>query len=150
MYYYVHDYTTSTKPTMNSSSILYFVFAVQPFLALVALIAAWAYYRTPLDSGFGMVAILAGVRHESLRLLWGASMSGDLSKPVRMKIAVDDPVTTIGKAAPPQVEYILGREGKNESLSHALRYRDAYFANKLYNVQRRLGRSGTQYEMLSR
>lgn len=114
------------------------------------LLAALSYYQAPFDSGFNIIAILAGVRHETLKLLWGASMSGKTSEPVRMKIAVDGPVTTTGKNAPPEIEYVIGGEGENESLSHASRYRDPYFANKFHSMQNRLGRSGTQYEMLSR
>lgn len=150
VYYYVPDHIRSTRPTMHATWVLYFVLTVQPFLTLALFVAALSYYQAPLDSGFGMIAILAGARHETLKLLWGASMSGKTSEPVRMKIAVDDPVTTTGKNAPPEIEYIIGGEGENESLSHALRYRDPYFANKFHSMQNRLGRSGTQYEMLSR
>lgn len=65
-----------------------------------------------------------------------------------MKIAVDNPVVTTGKFAPPEVEYSLGGEGENESLSHALRFRNPDFARKVGSIQNKLGRSGTQYEMV--
>ena len=42
-------------------------------------------------------------------------------------LLVDDAVTKIGKQAPPQIEYVLGIEGKNEKLSHAVRYRNRFF-----------------------
>lgn len=150
VYYHINDHIVSTKTTMNTSWLLYLVLCIQPFLTIAAYLAARLFYKTPISSGFGMIAILAGVRKETLRLLWGASMSGRVSKPVRMQIAVDDPHVTTGKPAPPEIEYILGGQDANDSLSSTLRYRSPMIANILQRSQATLARSGTQYEMISR
>lgn len=65
-------------------------------LAIVLFLAALTFYQTPMDGGFSMVAVLVRVRKESLKLLAGPSLSGRLSRPVRMKIAVRELVSTVG------------------------------------------------------
>lgn len=65
-------------------------------------------------------AVLAGVRKASLKLLEGASLSGRLSKPLRMKYAVYDEVTVTGRSKPSEIEYILGVTRGNRNLSRAL------------------------------
>ena len=60
---------------------------------------------------------MAGLKHESLTTLKGASFSSQLSKPVKLKIEVDDTVTTHGKGAPPKINYIINGEGPNGSLA---------------------------------
>lgn len=97
-----------------------------------------------------LIAILAGVRKESLRLLWGASMSGRVSKPIKMQIAVDDPHITTGKPAPPEVEYIIGGQDANDSLSSTLRYRSPTIADTIQRIQQRLYCQGSEYETISR
>ena len=150
VYYHVDDHIVSTRTTMNASWPLYLVLAIQPVLTLAAYIAALFFYQTPIDSGFGMIAILAGVRQETLRLLRGASLTGRVSKPVPMHRLVDDPITRIGKQAPPQIEYVLGVEGKNETLSHAVRYRNRFFASTVQLFEKGIRRRGTDYEMIGR
>ena len=148
VYYPGNGYVISTKTTMNTSWLLYVVLAIQPALTIAAYLAARLFHKTPVDGGFGMIAILAGVRKETLRLLWGASMSGRVSKPVRMQIVVDDPVTTTGKPAPPEVEYIIGGQDPNDTLAPTLRLRLPAIATKIQSLQNRLGRQGTEYEMI--
>ena len=73
------------------------------------------FYQTPIDIGFRMIAILAGVRKETLRLVWGVSSTGRVSKPVPMQMSlVDDVVTRIGKQAPID-EYVIGAERRTRS-----------------------------------
>lgn len=75
-----------------------------------------------MDGGFGIIAILAGVQKESLALLEGASLSGRLSKLLRMHIAAFQPVTVTEKSEVLEIEYVLGGEGGNETLAHAWKY----------------------------
>ncbi len=149
VYYHIDDHIVSSRTTMNASWPLYFVLAIQPALTLAAYIAERFFHQTPIDNGFGMIAILAGVRQETLRLLGGASLTGRVSKPVPMQILVDDKISTIGKQAP-QIEYVLGAEGKNETLSHAVRYRNRFFASTVQLFEKGIRRRGTDYEMIGR
>lgn len=62
-----------------------------------------------------MIANSAGVRKETLRLVWGVSSTGRVSKPVPMQMSlVDDVVTRIGKQAPID-EYVIGGERRTRS-----------------------------------
>ena len=144
------DLVVSSKVTMNPSWLLYLVLAIQPALTIAAYLSARFFSRTPLDSGFGIVAILAGVRKETLRLLSGASMSGHVSKPVRMQITVEDHPITTGQPAPPGVEYILDGQEANESLSHSLRSRSPLISSSVRHLHNRLSNKDTQYEMVPR
>lgn len=86
LYYLVNDRVVSTRPTMNKSPLLYLVLVIQPVLVTLVFIASTLMYRTPIDEGFGLVAILAGVRRETLDLLNGASISGKLRECVRLRV----------------------------------------------------------------
>ena len=77
-------------------------------------------YSTPLNRGFGMVAILAGVRTKTLQLLRGASFSGELKESLRVKITVQDYVTDKGHTIP-RNEYILGDDSPNGRLPYVWR-----------------------------
>ncbi len=107
---------------MDSSWILYLMLAFQPALAIILFLAPLIFYQTPLDGGFSMAAVLAGVRGESLKLLAGPSLSGRLSRPVRMKVAVCELVSMVGKSEYPEIEYVLDGTGGSETLSHGLSY----------------------------
>lgn len=115
VYHHVNDHIVSTRITMNLSWILYLVVAFQPVLAVILFVTALTFYQTPMDGGFSMVAVLSGVRKESLKLLEGASLSGRLSRPVRMKIAVRELVSVPGKSEPPETEDVLGGIGYNQT-----------------------------------
>ena len=101
---------------MNPSWILYVVLACQPILTIIIVLACLLMYHAPVDNGFRMIAVLAGARVESLRIPEGASFSGKLSKPLRMRIVVHD-TSPKGETEQLQNEYIFGSEKKNESLS---------------------------------
>lgn len=142
LYYQLNDTIMSTRPTMSTSGTLYLVLALQPILTTLIVVASLFVYRTPVDGGFGLVALLAGVRIDTLMLLQGASFSGILDKPLPVKILVDEePAATRGKAVL-QAEYVLGapsspratvvggkhkggwmRGNDNELLSHSIRHR---------------------------
>ena len=120
LYYHVNDHVLSIKPTMNASPWLFIALALQPALTIILLFACLLMYTTPLDSGFGMVALLAGARTETLKLLHGASLSGELKQRLRVKIAVEHRVTEDGLSRL-RNEYILGDDSPNGRLPYTLR-----------------------------
>lgn len=145
VYYHVPDTIVSTRITMDPSWVLYLVLAIQPVFATLFFLTALTFYQTPLDGGFGIVAVLAGVTEESLKLLRGASLSGRLSEPVKMQITVTKP---IAEEALPEVKYIFAGSANNETLGHTPRYPMLRVGNWLRGVFKRvLGRERNQYEM---
>lgn len=106
LYYNVEDHVVSSRPTMNASPLLYLVLVVQPILTTIIFVAIILMYRTPIDDGFGLVALLAGVRRETLHLLNGASVSGKLRERVILDI-VKRPYMVDQKQAEGVNEYIL-------------------------------------------
>ena len=151
VYYHVEDVIVSTKQITNTSWLLYLILAILPALTTAAYLAARFFYQTSIDNGFGISALLAGVRPKTLKLLWGASLSGRVSKSIPVRILVDDPITTIGKTAPPHIKYVLGSEEANDELSHALRYRWPGLTKRwrfFFWIQNRLGTQGTDYKMV--
>ena len=101
--YTIPDTLLSNRQTMNPSWALYVVLAVQPVVISLIFIASFVLsYFSAVDGGnFGMIAILAGVRTETLKLFEGASFSGTLKKPVGIQI---DTITTRHEKDP-QTEY---------------------------------------------
>ncbi|KAI9717813.1 MAG: hypothetical protein M1812_004542 [Candelaria pacifica] len=111
IYYNATDETiVSTRSTLNAHWLLYVVLALQPFLAIVMFLSATLFFSTPIDKGFGIVAILAGIDRESLDLLHGASLSGELRKPVRLDIAISQDEVDDQAQAKRRIVYTLGRE----------------------------------------
>ena len=151
LYYPVTDSIVSTRITMDPSWVLYLVLAIQPLLTILFFITALTFSHTPLDGGFGITAILAGAREESLKMLQGASMSGRLSDPVRMQIAVSEPVGPDGRGKlTPEIEYVIGGTGRNGVLGHAPRHRILGARNWIGGFWGRMtGRGRNQYEMFS-
>ncbi|CAD6594074.1 MAG: hypothetical protein ASARMPREDX12_008555 [Alectoria sarmentosa] len=120
LYYLVDDHVLSIRPTMNASPWLFIALALQPALTIILLFACLLMYTTPLDSGFGMVTLLAGARTETLKLLHSASFSGELKQRLRVKIAVEHRVTEDGLSRL-RNEYILGDDSPNGRLPYTLR-----------------------------
>ena len=79
---------TSTRTTLNARWLLYIVLALQPLLTCIAFLLVTLCYSSPIDKGFGMIAVLSGVNNDSLDLVLGAALSGELSKPVKLGIEV--------------------------------------------------------------
>ena len=154
VYYKVNDTLVSTKQTMNTSWVLYFVFSLQPVLTAIFFLACLCMYSTPIDGGFGMIAMLAGVRTRSLELLEGASISGTLKKPLPVKILVHEPDITGGQAAA-QNEYVLvDNRKKEQSLDSPLQrfWRQGVLRKRglrTTSVERH-SRRNAQYDELSR
>jgi len=84
--YPLKEVITSTRRTLVKSGWLYFVLTVQPLLTLATIFASMLMVSTPIDRGFGLISILAGIERNSLGLLGGASLSGKLRGDVRLRI----------------------------------------------------------------
>ena len=114
--YHIDDYVLSGRPAMNTSPWLFIALSIQPALTIIFLFASLIMYTTPLDRGFGMVALLAGVRIKTLKLLQGASFAGELKKRLRVRIAVQDYAPDDKGHTIPRNEYILGDDSENGKL----------------------------------
>jgi hypothetical protein len=96
--------------------LLYVVLCLQPILTLLMFLLALLFHSTPIHQGFGLVAILAGVDRDSLGIVQGAALSGELVKPVTIDIAVrrtgeKDRRNQIGPSID-YIQYILGRKSR--------------------------------------
>ena len=114
VYYQANDTLVSLRPAMKASWGLYIVLACQPVLTILFVLTSLFLCRDPISDGFGLIAILAGAKFESLRLLKGASFSGKLDYPVRMQIVAHNDVTSEDYGKPkPRNEYIFKRSDIN-------------------------------------
>ncbi|KAF5516318.1 hypothetical protein CGCS363_v000908 [Colletotrichum siamense] len=75
------------RPTLRKSPWLYLVLVIQPFLLLIFLIMIAVFYTVPLDKGFGLISILSGIERLDLDSLRGASLSGELKRPVKLSMS---------------------------------------------------------------
>ena len=83
--YSVEDTVEYTRPTLRKSGFLYFVLALQPLLVFISLgLVASILNSTPLDKDFGVISVLSGIDHESLNVVKGASLSGQLATKVKL------------------------------------------------------------------
>ena len=76
--------------TLRRSPWLIAVLAVHPLLTVLAILAKSMLYTTPISDGFGVVSLLAGIGGEGLEVLRGATLSGTLSKKVRVRFTARD------------------------------------------------------------
>ena len=79
----------STRTTLNARWLLYIVLGLQPLLTCITFLLVTLCYCSPIGKGFGMIAVLSGVNKDSLDLVRGAALSGELSKSVKLGIKVD-------------------------------------------------------------
>lgn len=84
--YQVNDSVIYIRPTLQKSALLYTVLAIQPLLLLIMLGLTTLFHSTPIDKGFGLISILSGIDRESLDILAGAALSGELIKDVKLVI----------------------------------------------------------------
>ncbi|KAK1856323.1 hypothetical protein CCHR01_01071 [Colletotrichum chrysophilum] len=75
------------RSTLRKSPWLYLVLVIQPFLLLIFLIMIAVFYTVPLDKGFGLISILSGIERLDLDSLRGASLSGELKRPVKLSMS---------------------------------------------------------------
>ena len=126
IYYPRNTKIVSTRGALRADTLLYLVLIVQPIMAIVFLLLVMLFSSVPVDRGFGLVAILAGIEKESLGLLRGAGLSGTLKGPARLKIKVNNMINgedNIPGAEPMgEVRYAIGELGKNSVLVHGRKY----------------------------
>jgi hypothetical protein len=82
-----------TKSTLGDVGWLYAILAIQPGIAVIAIILKYALRKTPIGTGFGSIALLAGIDtadRVSLDLLQGAAFSGKLQAPVTLEVNPDN------------------------------------------------------------
>ncbi|KAL8962204.1 MAG: hypothetical protein Q9193_001358 [Seirophora villosa] len=84
--YPVNDTTKHIRPTLRKSGLLYLLLAVQPVLMIIILGLVAALRSTPVDKDFGLISILSGIDRDSLDTLAGATLSGELSRSVKLVI----------------------------------------------------------------
>lgn len=109
--YTIPDTLLSNRQTMDPSRALYIVLGVQPVLISLIFIASFVLsYFSAVDGGnFGIIALLAGVRTETLKLFDGASYSGTLKKPIGVRI---DRVS-LREEKEPRIEYSFYDQGSS-------------------------------------
>jgi len=100
---------STTTTTLRRHWGLYVVLGIQPVLVLLVVIAQLLLESHYITTRFSLVALLAGVRHESLAVLKGASYSGELVEPVVVAFAVDkkDGHEDLGSNDEPAIAYTL-------------------------------------------
>jgi hypothetical protein len=86
----------ATTATLDSTWLLYLLLAMQPILTALMFILAATFYASPIGKGFGIAAVLSGINKDSLDLLSGAALSGELERPVRLDISVANDVQSTG------------------------------------------------------
>ena len=80
----------STRSTLDATRPLYVVLAFQPVLTLLFFLFAMVFHSSPFSKGFGMVAVLSGIRSKNLGILGGAALSGKTKKPITLSIEVEN------------------------------------------------------------
>lgn len=107
---------------LQRSGWLMFVLLINLILTLLATVFKAALYATPVDEGFGIIALLAGVQKESLDVLRGAALSGQLKRDVRAKIHVEDNKTEHGGEVYRPITIQLDGSGRSEGLERKEKY----------------------------
>ncbi|KAK5265409.1 hypothetical protein LTR99_000133 [Exophiala xenobiotica] len=106
--------------TLKPEAGLYMVLVIQPILTLAAFLVGLTMYHTPISRGFGMVSTLAGIDKGSVDLLSGATFSGGLKVPTRLRIKVTGEELQNGGLS--KVEYIVGDKGSHGKVRMRRRY----------------------------
>ena len=107
------DHGTWTMQTVQRSWIIYFILALQPLHLAVTLHARVFLFPSPVTEGFGTISLLAGLRSDTAGILRGASLSGKLSKVVRVQMVVWNGDDYADEGAN-RIEYILNGHGDND------------------------------------
>lgn len=89
--YRQQDSIVSTRTTMRRSWVVYLILIIQPFICTVSILYAPYIGTAPIGKGFNLIAVLAGLDHSTAKTVHGASFSGELRKPLRLRITSKDP-----------------------------------------------------------
>ncbi|PPJ61284.1 hypothetical protein CBER1_09319 [Cercospora berteroae] len=96
----------SSKLTLKRSYVLLLLFAVQPIMTFAMIAGSMMLRSVPVGKGFGIIAVLAGVRPESLGILKGAGFSGEVTEPIQLNIHIVEP-----ESRSAEIVYTLGNQG---------------------------------------
>ena len=126
--YTAPDTLLSNRRTMRPSWALYTVLAIQPLLITFIFVATFilSHFSAVDSTSFGIIAILAGVRTETLKLFEGASFSGTLQKPVSVQISE----TTTKSEKQPQIEYYFYDDGSLTKASFTATLRNRFMTRR--------------------
>lgn len=114
LYYYSPlIYPTISAIALRQSWALYLVILVHPILTLVAMVWKTCLFRTPVGEGFGLIAMLAGLSSRSFGILRGATFSGKLKRPIKVRIDVQEPRGATHSGKEGQIQYSLDRDGRS-------------------------------------
>ena len=87
-YQATNETITSTVGTLDDQWLLYLVLCLQPVITIIALATSTFCYHSPISKGFGLISLLAGVERETLGLVKGAALSGELQEPVIVEMTI--------------------------------------------------------------
>ena len=76
-------------PTMMRSWWVGVILAVNPALVIAATISKAYLYKTPVSDGFGLISLLSSAKVNDLSTFYGAGLSGELKRAVRVSFNVD-------------------------------------------------------------
>ncbi|GME55426.1 uncharacterized protein LY89DRAFT_700490 [Neofusicoccum parvum] len=120
LYPATNEKVTSTRTALRNRWVLYVVLVIQPVLILAAFSLNILFYSTPIGKGFGIVALLSGINGDCLEKIRGAAFTGELKRPVELRISVAD----YGNAGNVRrIEYTFGRANGEALVSRELVYR---------------------------
>lgn len=88
--YQAEDHIRYTVVTLRQRRTLIAVLAIQPIIMILMAIACVMFHSVPISDGFGVIAILAGIKPDSLDVVKGAALTGHVSSPVTLDILVED------------------------------------------------------------
>ena len=112
LYTAVDEKIISTRHSLQVARSLYLLLAVQPFLTLAMFLLCATLYSTPIGKGFGLVAVLSGVEKESLSLIFGAGLSGNVEKPIKLIVSVVDDQSRMKGERVKRIQYSIGGDSR--------------------------------------
>jgi len=98
--------------TVERSFWLIFILAIHLVLTAIAVLIKALLYTTPIGDGFGLVSLLSGIKQESLDVLRGAALSGELREPVKVRFLT----RSVEGLEYERLEMDLDSQGRSDSL----------------------------------
>jgi hypothetical protein len=103
----------STRSTLRAVWGLYVVVGALPLVTMLTFLPLLLFYSLPIGRGFGLVSILAGIDRDSLDLVKGAGLSGELERQIRLDISSERVANNKPEAKAEdnyRIRYVLSRE----------------------------------------
>lgn len=111
------------SPALRQHWDLYSILLLYPVLtAVIVLLRATLYFSTPVDQGFGIVALLSGVEKSGLECLRGASLSGQTTLPVPIRIVVELGSGAGNESTTSRIRYLVGEKGNHGKVRKNIMY----------------------------